>query len=166
MTQSSQPKRGDVLVLVGTRKGGFILSSEPARNQWSVFEPQFSGGKPVTLDVLPGAPSGSGPAGDIFHMAFDPRDGGTIIAVISSIIWGLEIHRSRDYGNTWQSSSEGPRFSDGDRDGEQGVAPGARPSRGAGCRLRGGRARGVVQERGRWRHLERGHGTLQPSDEA
>ncbi len=44
MTQSSQPKRGDVLVLVGTRKGGFILSSEPTRKHWSVSEPQFSGG--------------------------------------------------------------------------------------------------------------------------
>ncbi len=115
MTQSSQPKRGDVLVLVGTRKGGFILASEPARNQWSVSEPQFSGGEPVTLDSIPGAPSGSGPAGDIFHMAFDPRDGGTIVAAISSIIWGPEIHRSRDFGKTWQSSSKGPRFSDGDR---------------------------------------------------
>ena len=115
MTQNPQPKRGDVLVLVGTRKGGFILSSERARKQWSVSEPHFYGGEPLTFDSMPGAPTVSGPAGDIFHMAYDPRDGGTIVASISSIIWGPEIHRSRDYGMTWQSSSEGPRFSDGDR---------------------------------------------------
>ena len=115
MTQSSQPKRGDVLVLVGTRKGGFILSSGPARKQWSVTEPHFSGSEPVTFDSPSGAVSSSGPAGDIFHMAFDPRDGGTIFAAISSFIWGPEIHRSRDYGKTWQSSSRGPRFSDGER---------------------------------------------------
>ena len=48
-------------------------------------------------------------------MAFDPRDGGTIIAAISSVIWGPEVHRSRDYGKTWQPSSQGPRFSDGER---------------------------------------------------
>ena len=65
----------------------------------------------MTFDSMPGAPTVSGPAGDIFHMAYDPRDGGTIVASISSIIWGPEIHRSRDYGMTWQSSSEGPRFS-------------------------------------------------------
>ena len=115
MTQPSQPKTGDVLVLVGTRKGGFVLSSDRARKQWSVSEPQFLGGEPVTLDPSPGARSVSGPSGDIFHMAFDPRDGGTIVIAISSVIWGPEIHRSRDYGKTWQSSSAGPRFSDGER---------------------------------------------------
>ena len=31
-------------MLVGTRKGGFIGSSEPPGNHWSVSEPQFSGG--------------------------------------------------------------------------------------------------------------------------
>ena len=135
MTQSSQPKRGDVLVLVGTRKGGFILSSGPARNQWSVSEPHFAGGELVTFDFIPGAPTSPGPAGDIFHMAFDPRDGGTIVAAISSIIWGPEIHRSRDYGKTWQPSSQGPRFSDGER---------------------------TVSKV--W-HLDRGRRTLRPSDE-
>jgi len=115
MTQSSEAKRGDVLVLVGTRKGGFILSSDASRKRWSVSEPQFAGGEPVAVDSTPGALKVSGPAGDIFHMAYDPRDGGTIVAAISSVIWGPEIHRSRDYGKTWQSSSSGPRFSDGDR---------------------------------------------------
>lgn len=44
MTSSSGPKRGDVLVLVGTRKGGFILSSDASRRQWSASEPHFGGG--------------------------------------------------------------------------------------------------------------------------
>ena len=115
MTQSSEPKRGDVLVLVGTRKGGFILSSDASRKQWSVSEPHFAGGEPVTFDFLPGAPTGLGPAGDVFQMSFDPRDGGTILAAINSVIFGPEVQISHDYGKTWQSSSRGPRFSDGDR---------------------------------------------------
>ena len=86
MTQSSEAKRGDVLVLVGTRKGGFILSSDASRKRWSVSEPQFAGGEPVAVDSTPGALKVSGPAGDIFHMAYDPRDGGTIVAAISNAV--------------------------------------------------------------------------------
>ena len=115
MTQSSEPKRGDVLVLVGTRKGGFVLSSGPDRRRWSVSEPHFEGGKPIRIDSMPEPNTMSGPSGDVFHMTFDPREGGTIFAAISSIIWGPEIHRSLDYGETWQSSSHGPRFSDDER---------------------------------------------------
>ena len=103
MTSSSEPKRDDVLVLVGTRKGGFILSSDASRRQWSVSEPQFND-----------APGGSGLSGDIFHMAYDPRDGGTLFAAINSVIWGSEVRSSVDLGKTWKSSSEGLRPSEGD----------------------------------------------------
>ena len=95
MRQAKNGKKGDVLVLVGTRKGAFILSSDPSRRRWSVSKPRVEGS-------------------DIFHMAYDPRDSGTLFACVSSIIWGSEIHRSRDLGKTWQSSSEGPRFAGGD----------------------------------------------------
>ena len=114
MMQAANAKRGDVLVLVGTRKGAFILSSDPSRKRWSVSDPQFEGGDSLRLASIPGSSPGAGPAGDIFHMAYDPRDGGTVFAGVNSIIWGPEIYRSRDLGKTWQSSSEGPRFSGGD----------------------------------------------------
>ena len=111
---SSHPARGDVLVLVGTRKGAFILSSDSSRRQWSVSEPHFGGGDSLQLESVPGSFTGSGPSGDIFHMAYDPRDGGTVFAAVNNIIWGPEILRSRNLGKTWQSSSQGPRFSGGD----------------------------------------------------
>ena len=114
MTQAADAKRGDVLVLVGTKKGAFILSSDPSRKHWSVSEPHFGGGNSLRPEWVPGSPAGPSPTGDIFHMAYDPRDGGTVFAAVNSIIWGPEIQRSRDLGKTWQSSSEGPRFSGGD----------------------------------------------------
>ena len=123
MTESSQPKKGDVLVLVGTRKGGFILSSGPARKQWSVSEPHFAGGEPMTFGSDPGAPTGAGPAGDIFHMAFDPRDGGTIFAAISSIIWGPEIHREPRLRQDMAVVVRGPALLGRRPHSEQGVAP-------------------------------------------
>jgi len=68
-----------------------------------VSEPQFND-----------APGGSGLSGDIFHMAYDPRDGGAIFAAINSVIWGSEVRSSVDLGKTWKSSSEGLRPSEGD----------------------------------------------------
>ena len=85
MATGASVKSGDVLVLVGTRKGGFILSSDAARKSWSLSGPHW-------------------PGRDIFHMAYDPRDG-TTWAAINSTYWGSEVQRSRDLGGTW----EGPR---------------------------------------------------------
>ena len=38
MTTEGKPDKGDVIVLVGTRKGGFILSSAD-RKEWKVSGP-------------------------------------------------------------------------------------------------------------------------------
>jgi hypothetical protein len=34
MAQGLSARKGDVLVMVGTRKGSFILSSDPVRQDW------------------------------------------------------------------------------------------------------------------------------------
>ncbi len=39
MSQGVTARRGDVLVLVGTRKGVFILSSDLSRKDWSLYGP-------------------------------------------------------------------------------------------------------------------------------
>ena len=44
MAQGSRAIRGDVVVLVGTRKGGFNLSSDAKRISWSVSGPHWPGG--------------------------------------------------------------------------------------------------------------------------
>ena len=75
MTQGVTASRGDVIVLVGTRKGAFILSSSPDRKDWSLSGPNFAGG-------------------DVFHMSYDPR-GGAIFAATNYMIWGSEIEVCR-----------------------------------------------------------------------
>lgn len=94
MARSSTAGGGKVLVLVGTRKGAFILSSDKSRRKWSVSGPHFSDWS-------------------VFHMAYDGRDGGTVFAATNSEIWGPEVQRSSDLGQTWQKSAQGPRFAEG-----------------------------------------------------
>lgn len=91
MAQVARSQKGDVLVLVGTRKGAFILSSDGSRSDWSVSGPYAAGG-------------------DVFHMAYDSRDGGTLLAAINSPAWRPEIRTSSDLGATWTDSKEGPKF--------------------------------------------------------
>lgn len=43
MTQGSSAKKDDVMVLVGTRKGALILSSDRSRKNWQVSGPPQSG---------------------------------------------------------------------------------------------------------------------------
>ena len=37
-----------VRVLVGTRKGAFVLNSDEKRQKWDVSEPLFPGGRSIT----------------------------------------------------------------------------------------------------------------------
>jgi hypothetical protein len=74
-----------VLILVGTRKGAFVLGSDESRKGWSVSGPQLGGM-------------------EVFHLTQDLRDGGGLWAAVNSPIWGAEIQRSHDLGATWQGS--------------------------------------------------------------
>ena len=49
MRVGQSPKQGDVILLVGTRKGAFILSNDPGRMDWAITGPHH-------------------PGSDIFHM--------------------------------------------------------------------------------------------------
>ena len=96
MTQGATAEKGDVIVLVGTRKGAFILSSSRERKDWSLSGLHFAGG-------------------DVFHMAYDPRSG-AIVAATNYMAWGSEIETSADLGKTWTRSKTAPKFSeDGER---------------------------------------------------
>lgn len=55
--------------MVGTRKGAFLITADSARESWAVSGPHHDGS-------------------DVFHLAYDDRDGGTIFAAINSPIWG------------------------------------------------------------------------------
>ena len=93
MTLELTANKGDIVLLVGTRKGAFLMAADATRKQWETSGPHFAGS-------------------DIFHMAYGARDGGTVFAVINSIIWGSEIQRSHDLGATWSQATESPAFDD------------------------------------------------------
>ena len=43
MRVGQSPKQGDVILLVGARKGAFILSSDPGRMDWAITGPHHLG---------------------------------------------------------------------------------------------------------------------------
>lgn len=73
-----------VRVLVGTRKGGFILTSDGKREQWEVTGPHFGGW-------------------EIYHMKGSPVDPNRIYASQSSSWFGQVVHRSDDGGKSWET---------------------------------------------------------------
>ena len=79
-----------VLVLVGTRKGAFLMQSAPARTDWSVRGPYLEGQ-------------------NVMHMAFDARSG-TLFAAGGDPWFGSRIYRSTDLGHTWDEPQSGPAF--------------------------------------------------------
>ena len=71
-----------VRVLVGTKKGAFILTSDGKRQKWDVSGPLFTGW-------------------EIFHMKGSPVDPNRIYASQSSGWFGQIMQRSDDGGKTW-----------------------------------------------------------------
>lgn len=92
-----------VRVLVGTRKGAFIFSSDPARKQWSVSDILFKGW-------------------NVMHMVMDPRDG-RLHAALSHFVFGATTQYSDDLGQTWKQSPVLPRFSRPSVSGRPGGTP-------------------------------------------
>ncbi len=81
-----------VRVLVGTKKGGFILESDGKREKWDVTGPHFAGW-------------------EIYHMKGSPVDPNRIYASQTSGWFGQIIQRSRDGGKTWETPGGGPEKS-------------------------------------------------------
>jgi photosystem II stability/assembly factor-like uncharacterized protein len=71
-----------VRVLVGTRKGAFLLTSDGKRNKWEVSGPHFAGW-------------------EIYHMKGSPVDPNRIYVSQTSGWFGQIIQRSDDGGKTW-----------------------------------------------------------------
>src|SRR5947207_15139363 len=78
-----------VRVLVGTRKGGFILTSDGKRQKWNVSGPLFSGW-------------------EIFRMKGSPADPDRIFASQSSGWFGQVMQRSDDGGKSWNTPGSKP----------------------------------------------------------
>ena len=73
-----------VRVLVGTRKGAFILTSDGKREKWDVSGPHFAGW-------------------EIYHLKGSPADPNRLYASQTSGWFGQIIQRSSDGGKTWET---------------------------------------------------------------
>ena len=74
-----------VRVLVGTRKGAFILTSDATRKKWTVDGPHFAGW-------------------EIYHLKGSPADPDRLYASQSSGWFGQVLQRSDDGGKTWNAA--------------------------------------------------------------
>jgi hypothetical protein len=72
-----------VRILVGTRKGTYIVEGDKSRKKWKVG---------------PVAHEGS----EVFHVVADPRHPGDLYAAVNSDFWGPMVERSRDWGRSWK----------------------------------------------------------------
>src|SRR5437867_6978301 len=75
----------NIRVLVGTRKGAFILTSDGARKRWKVSGPHFAGW-------------------EIYHMKGSQVESDRIYASQTSGWFGQIIQRSEDGGKTWNTT--------------------------------------------------------------
>lgn len=74
----------NIRVLVGTRKGAFILTSDEGRKNWQVDGPHFSGW-------------------EIYHVKGSPLNPNRIYASQTSDWFGQVIQRSDDGGKSWET---------------------------------------------------------------
>ena len=72
-----------IRVLVGTKKGAFILTSDGKREQWKVDGPHFAGW-------------------EMYHLKGSPADPNRIYASQTSGWFGQMVQRSNDGGKTWE----------------------------------------------------------------
>jgi len=84
-----------VRLLVGTRKGAWVLTSDAARTSWRTEGPLFLGQI-------------------VNHFVVDPRDGKTMLMAASTGHLGPTILRSTDGGQTWAEAKTPPAFPKGE----------------------------------------------------
>jgi photosystem II stability/assembly factor-like uncharacterized protein len=89
-----------VRVLVGTKKGAFILTADGKRQKWDISGPHFAGW-------------------EMYHLKGSPADPNRIFASQTSGWFGQVIQRSDDGGKTWMQPGTPP--------GEPTTAPGGQP---------------------------------------
>lgn len=81
------------LLLIGTRKGGFIATSDAARRSWTLKGP-----------ILKGC--------EVNHIGYEPESG-TVILAGKSAWWGPALQLSTDLGETWREAEIPIRFEEG-----------------------------------------------------
>jgi hypothetical protein len=80
-------RSGDVLLLIGTVKGAFLLRSNAGRARWDVAGPYFHGH-------------------GVYAMAYDGRDGRHRLWASTNNYWGTFLRSSDDFGKSWTTPLE------------------------------------------------------------
>jgi photosystem II stability/assembly factor-like uncharacterized protein len=88
---SPQRTTGSVALLIGTRKGTFILRGDRTRRTWKLSAPMFLGHI-------------------VHHVVLDPRDRRTILMAARTGHLGPTVFRSTDFGKTWKEAKTPPAF--------------------------------------------------------
>jgi photosystem II stability/assembly factor-like uncharacterized protein len=112
------------VLLVGTRKGCFVIESDKDRRDWNVRGPLCE-------------------AWPIYHAVLD-QESGSIYAAAGSEWHGSAVWRSPDLGETWEHSSEGLTYGD---DSELKLSKITSLSAGHGRLLVGAEANGIFESR-------------------
>jgi photosystem II stability/assembly factor-like uncharacterized protein len=81
-----------VVLVVGTKKGLFVLKSDKARSQWEQTGPFLNGN-------------------ELNHATVDPRSG-RLYATANDAWFGNRIAVSDDLGETWKENATAPRFAE------------------------------------------------------
>jgi photosystem II stability/assembly factor-like uncharacterized protein len=83
-------RTGDVLLMIGTTKGAFLLHGDGERRSWEMEGPHF-------------------PGEETYALALDQRGGRRALwAAPSSPFWGTALLRSDDLGGSWTDKEEIP----------------------------------------------------------
>src|SRR5271166_2334285 len=82
-------RMSEVRVLVGTRKGAFVLTSDGKRERWDITGPHFAGW-------------------EMYHLKGSPADPNRLYASQTSGWFGQIIQRSDDGGKTWTTPGGEP----------------------------------------------------------
>lgn len=80
-----------IVLLIGTRKGAFLLHSDAGRREWRLTGPHFLGSA-------------------VHHMVLDPRDRRTLLLGTRPGHLGPTVFRSSDLGEHWQEATTPPAF--------------------------------------------------------
>jgi photosystem II stability/assembly factor-like uncharacterized protein len=86
-----KPAAGPLAVLIGTRKGAFILRGDKTRRTWKLSQPMFLGHI-------------------AHHMVLDPRDRRTLLVAARTGHLGPTVFRSTDFGRSWKEAERPPAF--------------------------------------------------------
>lgn len=80
-----------VLLMVGTQKGAFLLTSDERRESWNVEGPLLKGWS-------------------VFDLALDQRQSPMMYAAVGHFVYGPAVHISGDLGKSWKQVEHAPKY--------------------------------------------------------